>query len=195
MTRTMIHRRRAGWVVAGTLLVGSVLLPASAWADEPGETDIGYLLVQQALGHLAEDTGDESIKHALEKVGDAIETDEQEGVDVAAVERAQASLEAGQVDEGRTLLEGSISEAVAGLPAATGEETGTGVVLPRLSGSEGASGADGVLLGASVLLILGGGVLAYRFRPENSVGELRRRLEPVGDHPSTGARTPEGGER
>lgn len=43
-------------VIVTLVLVGSILAAPSAAGDEPGETDVGYLLVQQALGHLAHDS-------------------------------------------------------------------------------------------------------------------------------------------
>ena len=78
-------RGRRPWVtflLACALAVGSMLSAAPARADEPGETTVGYLLVQQALGHLAHDTSSEGIEIAMEKTDDALGTNDQEGVDV-----------------------------------------------------------------------------------------------------------------
>ncbi|QSR33384.1 hypothetical protein CFI00_0120 [Nocardioides sp. S5] len=103
-----------GRLLAGlALLVGAALVTGSpASADEPGETDVGYLLVQQALGHLAHDTSAEGLEVAMEKISDALETDDQEGVDVPTLEQAMAALEAEDVEGARPLLLDSIAEAL-----------------------------------------------------------------------------------
>lgn len=158
------------------MVLGSVLFASTAWADGDGETTEGYLLVQQALGHLANDTTDYGIALAMEKIDDALNTADQEGVDVAELEQARAALEAGQVQEGRDLLQQSISAAISQLARPTGEDTGTTVVLNPLPGRGSLNGGDwGFLLVSVVLLVLGVG-LAWRFRPEDNVRELRRRL-------------------
>ena len=149
--------------------------PAGAHGGD--ETEEGYLLVQQALGHLAHETNHEGIALAMEKVDDALATDDQEGVDVAVLEQAKQALDAGQVDNARALLQSSIKEAMSDLMPATGEETGTTVIRPALPGRDGLTGRDWSFLGASVLCLLVGTWLAYRFRPADTVGELRRRLD------------------
>ena len=146
------------------------------------ETQEGYLLVQQALGHLAHDTSSEGIDLAMEKVGDALEAEDQEGVDIPELEDGMRALEEGQVEQARALLQDSIDEAVSGLPAATGYETGTSVVTSSLPGRTGLSGQDLGLLAGSFAVAGLGLVLAYRFRPRDSVRALRGRLRAEG-HP------------
>ena len=97
----------------------------AAWGHEEGETTEGYLLVQQALGHLAHDTSMSGIDLAMKRVDDALETDDQQGVDVAELEQGRAVLESGDVGQARVLLQDSIEQAAGGLPAATGMQTGT----------------------------------------------------------------------
>ena len=160
------------WVV----LLTALLSASPVWADEPGETDVGYLLVQQALGHLAHDTTDAGVELAMEKVDDALDTEHQEGVDVAELQRARAALEAGDVAQGRTQLTESISEALSQLPPATGEETGTTTVPSALSGRGALSGSDWMLLVVSVLLMGLGGGLAWHFRPRDNLRHLRAQL-------------------
>jgi len=171
-----MRRSLAAALVALTCLVGALALapPASAHEDETQE---GYLLVQQALGHLAHDTSSEGIELAMEKVDDALETEDQEGVDVPEVEQGMRALEAGQVEQARTLLQDAISAALAELPRATGYQSGTTVVLSGMPGRSGLSGQDRALLGAAVALAGVGLVLSYRFRPRDSIAELRRRLQ------------------
>lgn len=174
-------RGRRPWVtflLACALAVGSMLSAAPARADEPGETTVGYLLVQQALGHLAHDTSSEGIEIAMEKTDDALSTKDQEGVDVPELQKAMAALQAGQVEQGRALLQHSISGAVAQLKPAIGEETGTKLVLSPLPGRGSLAGGDWGSLVVSVLALLLGVGLAWRFRPQDNVHELRRRLDP-----------------
>lgn len=167
---------RGGVVAALALLFAFALVPPAS-AHGGDETEEGYLLVQQALGHLAHDTSHEGIAAAMEKVDDALATEDQDGVDVAAVEMAMSALEEDQVDTARTLLQGSIKEALSELPPATGEETGTTLIVPALPGWDGLTGSDWSFIAASVICLLAGALLAYRFRPADTVGELRRRYE------------------
>ncbi|HZJ03241.1 MAG TPA: hypothetical protein VFE20_06120 [Thermoleophilia bacterium] len=148
--------------------------PALAHGGE--ESEEGYALVQQAIGYLTNFSGEAAIEPAAEKVGDALATSDQDGIDVAQLEQAQAALEAGDAEQARSLLQESITEAVAGLPPATGEETGTTVISDELAGNDGLDGTDvGLLLGSIALLGLGVG-LSWRFRPDDTVKVLRRRI-------------------
>ena len=170
-------RRRPGTVVAMLVAVVSVASASPAWAHAgDGESTVGYELVQQALGHLAHDTSPLGIGLAMEKVDDALATTDQAGVDVAEVEQAQAALDAGHVETGRTLLQQSIAEAVSHLAPATGDETGTSVVLTPLPGRGALTAMDRTVLAASALLLLAGIALAARYRPRDSVRVLQRRL-------------------
>ena len=175
------------WVVVLTALLSA----SPVWADEPGETDVGYLLVQQALGHLAHDTNDTGIDLALEKVDDALNTKDQEGVDVAELRQARAALEAGDVPQGRAQLTESISAALSQLPPATGEGTGTTTVPSALPGRGTLSGSDWMLLVVSVLLLGLGGGLAWHFRPRDNLRRLRAQLG-SGSAPATPPTGPEG---
>ncbi len=173
-----VRRLWTAILLACVVTLGSVLSASPTWADEQGETTEGYLLVQQALSHLAHDTTSGSIMDAMEKIDDALSTKDQEGVDVAELQQAKAALEAGQVEEGRALLQQSISEAISQFKPATGGETGTTVVLSPLPGRSSLTGGDWGFLALSVLLLLLGVGLAWRFRPQENVHELRRRLDP-----------------
>lgn len=124
-------------VLGGALVTGH---PASA--DEPGKTDVGYLLVQQALGHLTHDTTAAGVDAAMEKDGDALETDDQEGVDVPTLEQAMAALEAEDVEGARRLLQDSIAEALHNRPPATGMDSGATTVRPELEGRSGLADED-----------------------------------------------------
>lgn len=172
----MAGRLAAALFVAVFGLLGAVAVPQVAIAHGDGETQEGYLLVQQALGHLAHDTSPEGIDLAMEKVNDALETPDQEGVNVTRVKEGMRALETGEVQHGQALLQTSINKALAEAPTATGYETGTTVVLSAMPGRTELRGQDlGLLIGSLVLAGLGL-FLAYRFRPRDSLRTLRRRL-------------------
>ena len=182
-TGGMARRLAATLLVAVTGLLGAIAVPQAAQAHGEGETQEGYLLVQQALGHLAHDTTPEGIDLAMEKVDDALSTKDQDGVDVAELKDGMRALDAGQVARARVLLQGSIEEALAQLPTATGYETGTTVVVSAMPGRTGLSGQDVGLLVASIAIAGLGLLLAYRFRPHDSIRELRGQLRAGGPTP------------
>jgi hypothetical protein len=170
-------------IVVAALTLASVAWPGTAHAHGDDEATEGYVLVQQALAHLAHDTSAEGIDLAMEKVNDALETDDQEGVDVAELQRGMDALQAGDVGRARAMLEHSIAAALAGRPLATGYETGTGLVPWELAGRGALGIGDGLLLGLSVALAAVGAWLSVRFRPHDSVGALRLLL---GSKPAAG---------
>ena len=157
-------------------LLGLVAAPSVAWAHGGGETEEGYLLVQQALGHLAHDTTHVGIALAMEKVNDALGTDDQDGVDVPEVEEGKGALQAGDADTARDLLQDSIKQALHDQPAATGYETGTKIIVPEFPGRSSIGGQGWSFLAASVAVLLIGLGLAFRFRPADSIGDLRQAL-------------------
>lgn len=167
--------------VALTLVsVGLVAVPGAGWAHGGDETEEGYLLVQQALGHLAHDTSANGIDLAMEKVDDALATKDQEGVDVPEVEQAMSALQAGDTARARRLLQDSIKEAVDHLPQARGDDTGTRVVAPALPGRTEIGGQGWGFLAASVAALLAGLWLTRRFRPRDNVDQLQRLLGHAG---------------
>lgn len=159
---------------------------SAAWAHGEGETTQGYVLVQQALGHLAHSTSMSTVDLAMEKVDDALETDDHEGVDLAELERGQAALEAHDVDRARILLQDSIQEALAQLPPATGNETGTHQVTPTLEGQPDFRAQDWGFVVISALAMVLGVWLSFRFRPVESVRTLRARLAAPAPDPENG---------
>ncbi len=153
------------------LLAGGIATPPMASAHEEGSSTEGYLLVQQALAHLAHDK--DNLGPALLKIDEALAAADQEGVSVGTLEQARASLQAGESAEGRSLLQESIGEALRGLRPAAGDETGTTTVLDPLPARAGLNGADWGLLAVSILVALTGLALAYLFRPHANIRELR----------------------
>ncbi len=155
-----------------------VLLSAAppAFAHGEGESVEGYALVQQALAHLAHSSERASVMDAMEKVDDALATEDQEGVNVAEVEQARAALESGDIAAARSLLQDSIIEAMSALAPAVGEETGTTIVHDALPQRSGLAGGNIGFLIASITILLAGVALSWRFRPSESVATLRARL-------------------
>lgn len=157
-------------------LIAPITMAAPAWAHGGDETTEGYLLVQQALGHLAHDASPSGIDLAMEKVQDALDTSDHEGVNVAEVRESMAALKAGNVTVARTRLQDSIRQAMRDLPPPTGNQTGTTMVTPELAGRSGLHGQDWLFLAASLLVLLLGSFLTYRFRPPEPLRVLRARL-------------------
>ena len=179
-TPKRVARGRWIWIrvlVAGVVVVGGLTSATPAWAHAgSGETEVGYLLVQQALGHLAHDKTSSGMDGAMEKIGDVLKTKDQAGVNIAEVQQAKAAMEAGQAIQAQALLQHSITEAVSKLMPATGEETGTKVVSDPLPGRGALGGGGWAFLAASLLFLVLGSGLAYRFKPVDTVGRLRERL-------------------
>ena len=179
-TRKRVARGRRIWIrvlVAGVVVVGGLTSATPAWAHAgSGETEVGYILVQQALGHLAHDKTASGIDAAMEKIGDVMATKDQDGVNIAEVEQAKAAMEAGKAVEAQTLLQHSITQALSKLMPATGEETGTKVVSDPLPGRGSLGGGGWAFLAASLLFLVLGAGLAFRFKPADTVGQLRERL-------------------
>lgn len=185
-------RHHARWLIAlPVLILGFVeVLPAApAWAHGEDETTVAYVLIQQALGHLAHGPSHVAMDQAMEKVDDALDTTDNVGVDLVFVKQAQTALEAEDVDRARTLLEQSIQAAVKDLPPATGAESGTKLVILPLRGRGGLTGQDWLFGAVSLVLLLTGGALAFRYRPHDTVRQLRISLA---GQPASPAARPEG---
>lgn len=87
-------------------------------------------MVQQALSYLFNDYSPVGTANAVGDVNEALAADDQDGVDVADVQRAKIALTAGDTAADRRLLQGSFPEAVGALKPAVGEETGTTIMVP-----------------------------------------------------------------
>lgn len=169
MTTRLAWRLR----VVAAVMVAPLTLTAPAHSHDEDETSEGYLLVQQALAHLSHDASPEGIELAMEKVSDALRTDEHQGMDSDEVRSGMDALEAGQVQQARARLEDSITVALANQPLASGYETGTRLVSPELPGRGPLGPGDLLVLGISVVMAGIGGWLSVRFRPHDSMSALR----------------------
>ncbi|MCY0906411.1 hypothetical protein OS914_16180 [Arthrobacter sp. H14-L1] len=131
-------------------------------------------MVQQALSYLVNDSSQAGTTQALAKVDEALAAKDQDGVAVADVEQAKTDLMNGDTKSGRALLQGSIAEAVAALKPAVGEETGTTIMVAPFESRGSLTVTDWVFLVLSVLIAIGGTILAVRFRPPEGMRDLRR---------------------
>ena len=182
---TQLRHLRTPFLLALVVAFGTSLSVTPAQAHGSGETKMGYALVQQALGHLAHQLGTEGVMPAIEKIDDALRTTDQMGVDVAELKQAKMELMAGNVAQGRVLLQHSIIQALSQLPPPTGEQTGTKIVLDPLPGRGNLTGTDFGFLIVSLLMIFLGVGLSWRFRPTENIHELRQRLNPPGSRGSS----------
>ena len=174
----VVRNLRLGAAAVLLAVLGGAAVAQPAWADGGQSAAEGYVMVQQALSFLVNDTGPDGTAQALVMVDDALAAKDQDGVAVAEVRAAKTALEAGKTAEAQALLQGSITEAVAGLKPAIGEETGTTVMLGPLPPRGTLSGTDWAFLGLSLLVALAGAVLAFLFRPRESLRDLRHALSP-----------------
>lgn len=169
------RRRFAGRALVGFVAVflSVTLVGQPAWAHGGQSATEGYVMVQQALSYLVNDSSPTGTANALGKVDEALAAADQDGVNVAEVQQAKSALSAGDTAAARKLLQTSISDAVAALKPAVGEETGTSIMLPPFT--QGPISVTGwVFLLLSALVAIGGAILAMLFRPREGMRQLRR---------------------
>ncbi len=110
---THVHR---GWLARSLAVVGALALalgPTSVALAHEGEENVPAITdVQEAIAILAEHPGvfppAEVAEHAIDKVGDALESNDTRGVLLDLVSEAKDALVAGKTDDALTLLERSI---------------------------------------------------------------------------------------
>jgi hypothetical protein len=171
----------------------TVAPPASA---EPISTKAS-VLVQQSIALIANGA---SADRVSEQIEEALAAPDQEGVDLDKVRKALSVVQGpggdvqASVNQARQLLEQSIGAKPADgygkqppigevsnePPFVTGGETGTTVILNPLKPALGIrSSGDVVLFALSLASIIIGFVLSRRFRPHDSIRQLRRASEAV----------------
>lgn len=138
---------RSDWLVAAGMIALLLLVPAGTARADGGEEDVtAFEFVEQAIGLLRGQP--EQADLIEDRIEDALEDDETEGVDLALVEEAAVAFDDGRLQDALELLQRSIGEEP--VPASPNDrETGGGLEAP-----EGAAGP--VLLGLAVLLALSG---------------------------------------
>ena len=179
-------------LIAGTVIAVITAVPTSAGADGEGEADAARVLVLQAIALIVDSPDDE---HEIEeRLEHAHEATHQEGVDLDLVEQAAAALHDGDHERARELLQTSIGAGPVGAegipepireargepgqPAfAVGAETGTTVVLDDYEPSAALDGGYVALIVLSAAAIVVGALLAWLFRPRDTVRGLRRAAE------------------
>ena len=195
------HHRRSRRVRTIAVILAVIFavaaLPGTALAagEEEGhgdESNEARVLVMQAIALIVNEAEAERV---VERIADAGEAPEKEGVDIAKVEQALEVAESvtgrAGLNEARVLLQESIgAQPVSGYgevapigevsegqppPFATGGDPGTGIVLDPVRPERGiGDGGDAVLFALAVAGLAVGLFLSYRFRPAHSIEQLRR---------------------
>lgn len=170
--RARVGRLAAASIVLALLGVGVAGQPAWAHGGDPSEE--GYVIVQQALSYLVTDPTPAGSSEALMKIDAVLAAEDQDGVNVSEVQRAQEAINGGDRAAGQALLQSSIAEAIAALPAAVGEETGTTVVVGPYVAQPGLTAEGLIFLILSLLVAIGGAILAAWLRPHEGLRQLSR---------------------
>lgn len=157
------------------LTTAALVGAAPATADEPGESTIAHHLVREALALIVNTPG--NMEAVREKVGDALEVEDQEGVDIALVRQADDALAAGDMHKARALLERSIGARphvgasdvapigeVSEHRMAVGSEPGDAPILDPLDTSD-IQGGDTAAIATGAIVALAGILLGWRWRP------------------------------
>jgi hypothetical protein len=167
------RRRTSRRLVLTALVAGlAVLLPAGSAVAHEGDSDQSRVLVLDALAYLA-NKPDGYEDNVADKVNDALEAPDTEGVDLTKVDAAKQALDAGDLATVRTQLQDSI-EPLTG--PVTGEETGTTTMLDPMAGHTDWGVAGVVLAVLSAAALLAGLLLGYRWRRRESLRDLRARI-------------------
>lgn len=156
----------------GVVAVLLVWLPAGAALADGQESGQASVLVEQAIALIANDAGDERV---AERIRDALEAPDTEGVDLAKVDQSldvigRPGEDSAAAAQARALLLESVGGKLPSAPQqgrpAVGAETGTSVILDEFKPRAGISnGGDAVVLAVALAGILAGTYLAWRMRP------------------------------
>ena len=185
MRRKPALRRGPSLILSGAVAATALLLPVAAsgtaWAHGE-ESNESAVLVEQAVALIANDAYEDQV---AERLDDALMAPHKEGVDLAKVRRAQDLIEEpGYSAAVSRQVKGLLLDSLGGkLPSAprsgrpaTGDETGTSVVLDEFRPARGISdGGDAVLLGLGAAAIGGGLWFSRRLRPPHTLRELEHR--------------------
>lgn len=185
--------RSSGRGLAVALLALGLLVAGSgtAVANEE-ETEEANLLVLQSVALIANGAPVDAV---TERIEDALAAPDPSGTDLDKVEDALSLVQQGaapaDLEEARQILVSAIDIRFASgygqvpgprelghdeSPYASGGETGTTAVVDELKPARGVSdGGDVVLLVLAVLAVAAGLVLAHRWRPHDTIRQLRHR--------------------
>ncbi len=179
--------------VAALVIGWFVFLPATpAFAHGEGESKESRVLALDALAYLANRPA-HYVDSAMEKLNDAIAAKDTTGVNMDKLTEAMHEMSAGQMMQARTALQDAIQplsgqtfsgqmfsnhmangQMISG--HSMGEEPGTTLMLDPLKGSTNWGDSSWLLAGASALAVLAGLLLARRWRPPESLLEIRSHL-------------------
>ena len=173
----------------------SLAVPAVAFAHGDEGAVPARESVLQAIAYVVNTPDDMDM--ITDKLNDAKDSQDKEGVNIAYVDQAIQALDKGDMPQVRLLLEESIGAradlsgmdvrhvlqvppGASTVSLATGEQPGTLIVTDELSGRGAWTGTDSTLLGIAVAVVAAGALLSWRFRPAHSVHALRQQAT----HPS-----------
>jgi hypothetical protein len=166
-----VRRSAAALLIVMAFLVAGA---GQALAHGGNESDKAGDLIRQAIAYIVNDSNNTAA--AAERINDALNAPNKDGVDMDLVVQAQKALTAGDAHQARALLERSIG-ARSHLdnsdplpirqvgPLATGADTGINVVTDPLPPDRDITGSDWETLSGLFLLGALGVYLAERFRP------------------------------
>src|SRR5262249_311701 len=145
-----------GLIVALVLIVASVGAPRAAWAHGEGDSDQALILVRQAIAYLVNTPI--NMDAAADKIRDATEAPDKDGVRIPLVEQARDAMEAGDMESGALHRARALREQAIGAhvhpgnaapvaigdvpPLVTGADTGTLAALDPMPGRGGLNGGD-----------------------------------------------------
>ena len=194
MTGRARPRNLRCWVSGLVIAVITVVVSApSASAHGNGESDVAGDLVRQAIALIVNTPDDHEM--IADKINDALNSTETEGVDISSVAKAKDALESGDLHTTRALLEVSIgaqphmtsaevlpigetSGQPGAPPLATGSETGINVTTDALAAHRRFDAGTWAALVGLVALAGVGIWLAVRYRPPVSMRRLRSDVAP-----------------
>jgi hypothetical protein len=193
--------RRLAAASAASLL--SFAVPAVAYAHgDDGELPARESVLQ-AIAYVVNTPSDMDM--ITDKLNDAKDSADKDGVDIAEVDQAMQALDEGNMPRVRLLLEESIGaradltgmdvrhvlEVPPGsstVSLATGQQPGTLIVADELSGRGSWTGTDSALIGLATVAAAAGLLSGWRFRPQHSIHVLRRQAAQASRlaHPKVG---------
>lgn len=184
-------------VIAALVFVAG---PAQASGGHGEESRVSAVLVLQAISVIANDGSADPV---AEKLNDALAAPDKKGTDLVKVKQALSLVEGsatsadGAKDLGRAraiMVTAIAVRAATGYgempepgmvgkdvsPYASGSETGTITVLDGFTPARGISdGGDVILLGLAILVLGAGVFLSRKWRPDDTIRELRRKSADV----------------
>lgn len=163
-------------VITGALMVVA-FIGQPAMAHEGAESDRARDLVLQAIALIVNDPGNRAMIE--DKVADALDANDTEGVELGLVSRAGDALTQRNLHRVRSLLERAIGARAhrgGGEPAPIrevgppprGAQPGRAIPSDSLPGREGFPVGDWALLAGSVVVAASGVALAIRWRPRRA---------------------------